>query len=153
MTHHSTAEPNPALALGGLEAFVLGSEHVWDSRMEDLEQLLGQLAHPKSASSLRKLHHEASSCSALMLLFLEALPEPGCWEPHSPSHFLQALNHTRSHPTVLVPTERFRSSRSSPSSLLSPRSPQQGEAPSPATFPALPESSSAPVPKASSPCP
>lgn len=76
MTHHSTAEPNPALAPGGLEAFVLRSEHVWDLRMEDLEQLLGQLAHPKSASSLRQLQHEASSCPALMLL-LEALPEPG----------------------------------------------------------------------------
>lgn len=67
MTHHSTAEPNPALAPGRLEAFVLRSERVWDSRMEDLEQLLGQLAHPKSGSSLRKLHHEASSCPALTL--------------------------------------------------------------------------------------
>lgn len=92
MTHHSTAEPNPALAPGRLEAFVLRSERVWDSRMEDLEQLLGQLAHPKSGSLLRKLHHEASSCPALTLL-LEALPEPGFWEPHRPSHFLQALNH------------------------------------------------------------
>lgn len=146
------SEPNPALAPGGLEAFVLGSEHVWDSRTEDLEQLLEQLAHPKSGSSLRKLHHEASSCPARTLL-LEALPEPGCWEPSQPFSFLAGVEswpvYIRFICVYIVPRERFHSSSSSPSSVLSPRSPQRGDAPSPA----LPGSSSARVPKASSPCP
>lgn len=35
MTHRSAAELNPTLAPRGLDAFVLGSEHLWDSRMED----------------------------------------------------------------------------------------------------------------------
>jgi len=62
--------------------------------MEDQKHLLGQLANLKSSSSLRKLHHEASSCPTLVVL-LEALPEPGCLEAHRPSNFLQALNHSQ----------------------------------------------------------
>lgn len=33
--HHSAAELNLALALRGLDAFVLGSEHLWDLRTEN----------------------------------------------------------------------------------------------------------------------